>query len=249
MLWTGLGTDPSIHSVLSTWGQQLRIAGISNAKTKEDASVCLVAALQNKRMLLIIDDIWKQEHAIPLMVGGKNCATLFTTRDSSVARALAPTSRDVYNLRELSGEDALMLLRRLADSVVDRHPTTCGDLCQELEGLPLAIQVAGRLLHEESDSGLDVVTLLTELRDGKKILEATAPADRANLENETTPTVALLLRKSTDRLDPQTRKYFADLGPCVPKPATFGIDVLKYVWNLPDPIPVLRNLVGRGLEA
>ena len=77
--------------------------------------------------------------------------------------------------------------------------------------------------------------------------EAQAPADRVELANETTPTIAALLQKSTDRLDPQTRDCFAYLGPFAPKPATFDLDAMKAVWQVQDPKSVVRTLVDRGL--
>ncbi len=198
-------------------------------------------------MLLIVDDVWQQEHAQAFLVGGIGCAILFTTRESHIARQLAPRAEDVYVLPELSDEAALQLLQILAPIVVSRNIDACRELCRALEGLPLALQVAGRLLNEEEDLGFDVATLLATLREGARMLEATVPADRADFRLGTTPTVAALLKKSTDRLDAQTREYFAALGPFAPKPATFDLPALKFVWEINDPQPVIRTLVGRGL--
>ncbi|MBI5651472.1 MAG: hypothetical protein HZC40_13675 [Chloroflexi bacterium] len=79
------------------------------------------------------------------------------------------------------------------------------------------------------------------------MLEAQAPADRAELANETTPTVAALFQKSTDRLDPFTRDCFAYLGPFAPKPATFDLEAMKAVWQVEDAKPTVKVLVDRGL--
>jgi hypothetical protein len=116
-----------------------------------------------------------------------------------------------------------------------------------LEGLPLAIQVAGHLLQGEANLGFSVIDLLADLRAGVRLLEADAPADRVDLARETTPTVAALLKKSTDVLDPYTRDCFAYLGPFAPKPGTFDLAALRAVWKMEDPKPIVRILVERGL--
>ncbi len=142
-------------------------------------------------------------------MGGPACALLLTTRLPDVARAVAPADGDIYTLRVLSGEKALELLQTLAPDVVREHSTVCQDLVNDLEGLPLAIQVAGRLLQTEHSYGFSVVTLLADIRAGAKLIEAQAPADRTEVANDTTPTIAALLSKSTDRLDDETRDYVA----------------------------------------
>jgi hypothetical protein len=63
----------------------------------------------------------------------------------------------------------------------------------------------------------------------------------------TTPTVAALLRRSTDALDAQTRRQFACLGLFVPKPASFDLGALAVAWDVADPRPIARVLVNRGL--
>lgn len=198
-------------------------------------------------MLLIIDDVWQVEHAKPFNVGGRNCGTLITTRLEGVATALAPTAADVYRLKVLKDEDALILLKKLAPSVVKGHPQECMVLAQELEGLPLALQVAGRLLNTEANLGFGVVELIKELRTGARLLVAQPPADRFELANETTPTIAALLQRSLAHLDEATLDRYAYLGAFAPKPATFDLDAMKFVWQVEDPEPTVRALVDRGL--
>jgi hypothetical protein len=76
---------------------------------------------------------------------------------------------------------------------------------------------------------------------------AKAPADRADIETQTIPTVAALLQQSTDLLDQHTRECFAFLGAFAPKPATFDLDAMAAVWKTDDPKPVVRELAARGL--
>ncbi len=247
VLWTSLGPKPNLFSELATWGRALGTDDLLRAKTLEEATAQLTAMLRNKRMLLIIDDVWESEHAVPFKVGGRGCATLITTRENKVAQAIAPTANDIYKLPVLTDDKALELLQALAPSVVNDYPAESRDLVHELEGLPLALQVAGHMLNVEASYGFGVIDLIKELREGAAILEAKAPADRTDLANETTPTIAVLLQRSTDRLDGLTRDCYAYLGVFAPKPATFDLAAMKAVWQVEKPEPIVRTLVDRGL--
>lgn len=247
VLWAALGENPQLFDQLLAWGRALGIDNLSTSGTVEEISTKLSSLLNDQKMLLIIDDVWQTTHALPFQVGGRNCATLFTTRFSDVARQLAPTSDDVYNLSVLSEEKSLELLAKIAPTVVEQYPQASLELVRDLEGLPLAIRVAGGLLNEETHLGWSVTDLLVELRESTKILEAQAPADRVDLATQTIPTVAVLLQKSTDRLSPETRDCFAFLGAFAPKPATFSVEDMAAVWTISNPKPIVRQLVDRGL--
>jgi len=244
VLWVSLGTAPDVLSLLVAWGRQMDF-DMADARSVEEASHRLAAVLRSKKMLLIVDDVWQPEQGRSFLVGGPGCATLLTTRDGGVAQALAPTASDIYLLPVLEEKAALEVLCALAPVVFARHTEECRELCRELEALPLALQVAGRLLNAGATFGLGVTLLLAELRTGAAILKAKAPADRGDLANQTTPTVAVLFARSTDRLSDDDRRYFALLAPFVPKPATFSLKALKLVWDMPDPEPVLEP-VGEG---
>lgn len=247
VLWVSLGPEPNLLSEIAAWGRALGTDELLHARTLEEAQTQLAALLRNRRMLLIIDDVWQPEHAMPFKVGGTNCAVVITTRRDDVANALAPAAKNIYRLKVLKDEDALTLLKELAPMVVEKHPKESLVLVQELEGLPLALQVAGRLLNTELNRGFGVIELISELRQGAKLLEAQAPVDRVELAKETTPTIAALLQTSLDLLDDLTRDYYAYLGVFAPRPATFDMEAMKFVWQMEDPKPVIKTLVDRGL--
>ncbi len=246
VLWTSLGREPNVLSELTTWGRALG-ADLARARDEREASSRLAAMLRNKRMLLIVDDVWEAAHAEPFRVGGEGCALIITTRSDEIARRLVATPADVHRLDVLSLDDSYELLSRLAPEVVSKHPQECRDLTVEVGLLPLALQVAGRLLHAESHFGWGVIELLDKLRHGRALLEAQAPSDRADVVMGTTPTVAVLLEKSTERLPSEERDCFAFLGVFAPEPASFNLEALKAVWQIDDPRETVRTLVNRGL--
>ncbi len=244
ILWTSLGEEPDITSKLQAWSNALNI-NLNQSESNQDLSTRITAVVQNKRMLLIVDDVWQVDHSQFFRVNGTATSIIFTTRLNDVALALAPSQLDLYNLSVLTDDDALKLLHKLTPDTVNEHPEEARELVYDLEGLPLAIQVAGRLLHAEARLGWGVADLLQELRDGAKLLDAPAPSDM--LHQDTKPTIAALLKRSTDILNANTRERFALLGLLVPKPATFDLGVMQAIWDTDNPKATARELVNRGL--
>jgi hypothetical protein len=246
VLWAALGQQPHLFGELAGWARALGMPDLNQARSIEEVSALLSGALRDKRMLLIVDDVWDSAHLQPFRVGGSGCALLTTTRLPEVARAIAPPD-DVYILGVLSEEDALELLSTLAPSVVASNEDASRELVNDLEGLPLALHVAGKLLQEEAELGFGVTDLLRDIREGSALISAQAPSDRIDIANATTPTVAALLHLSTQHLDEHTRDCFALLGSFESKPATFDAPAMQAVWEVDDPKPIVRTLVNRGL--
>lgn len=247
VLWASLGEMPDVLNELSGWAEALGLTDPLRERKVETLTAQLTAALRDRKMLLIVDDVWHTEHVMPFKVAGQACALVLTSRLNDVAQALAPTAYDLYRLPLLEEEAALELLARLTPETVAEFPDQARELVRDLEGLPLAIQVAGRLLHTEARLGWGVSSLLNELREGAALLQAAAPGDMVRLGQQTSPTIAALLRRSTDALDLEMQQRFAMLGLFVPKPATFDLGAMAAAWNVPDPKPFARILVNRGL--
>ncbi len=246
VLWTSLEQRPNLLSEMAHWGRALGMDDILRAPTLKEAAVQLAALLRHRRMLLIVDDVWEAAHAIPFIEAmGEHCALLVTTRLTSVAEELAVGEERIYNLPVLTEENALTLLRTLVPTVVAHHEEECRKLILDLECLPLALHVGGRLLKNESKLDWGVTELISELRRGARLIPERAPKDR--VEEGGIPTVSALLMKSTDLLEESTRDCFAFLGAFAPKPATFDLAAMQAVWEVEDPRPIVRKLVGHGL--
>jgi DNA-binding SARP family transcriptional activator len=247
ILWASLGEQPNILSELTRWGTALRLIPPNKMPNLDELTGQLTATLRERRVLLIVDDVWQVEHLNPFRVGGQQCSLVVTSRLREAAHALAPTAGDVFRLPQLAQNDALLLLSQLAPDAVRLHPDAALELVNNLEGLPLAIQVAGRLLHEEAQMGWGIEQLLAELQVGSRLLEEQAPSDLRSVSHESTPTVAALLRRSTNSLDPASLTRFAMLGYFAPKPATFDLGAMAALWDVQDARPTVRLLVNRGL--
>ena len=218
-------------------------------QTVEEARGILTAALRDLRCLLIIDDVWMPEHATPFLVGGRASASVITTRDNAVARDVAPTAPDIHHLRCLDFAQSLELLSLLARPVVQRYRSNMEALAHRLEGLPLALQVAGRTLQAEYDRHGDIPRLLADVEDLTNLLKSTAPVEFRNVLNESSPTIAALLAKSTDWIGATARRRFAMLGVFPADPATFSLTVASGFWKISEKEArdSLGELVDRGL--
>lgn len=233
---------------MATWGRELGSEDIFRAPTLKQAVERLSGLLKKKRVLMIIDDVWESEHASAFRQSkGNDCSLLITTRAPQIISQLAVAPQAIHNLPGLTEESSLNLLKILAPDVVPAYRQECLEIVRAVEGLPLALHVAGRLLNEESQQVWGVSGLLKSLLEGKLLIESKAPADLIDLEKQTIPTVATLLRKSVDTLDAQAKLCFAYLAPYKQKPATFSLEDLKSSWQMEDPKPIIKQLTGRGL--
>jgi hypothetical protein len=246
VLWASVGEEPEPVDEMAEWAGALGLS-LGTVSTLDEAMARTRAILADKRALLIVDDVWESDAAQPFRVGGPRCATLYTTRFPAVARSIAVTLEDVYVLDRLSDDDGVALLGRLTPAVVEAYPEQCRQLVADLEGLPLALRVAGRLLERDNGAGFDVEALFRVLGNEAALIGESAPEDRFDPRKGTTPTIDLLLSKSVDRLDPITRERFIALGAFAPKPATFDLGALRAVWMINDPRPPALELVDRGL--
>jgi hypothetical protein len=247
ILWASLGENPNIIGEISTWADAFKLAEPGRVRKIEEISAQLTAMLREKRVLLILDDVWKTDHVQHFRVGGQKCALVITSRLNDVVNALTPTAFDLYRLPVLTDAAALELLNKLTPETITDYPQEARELVQDLEGLPLAIHVAGRLLHSEARLGWGVRELLVELRKGAGLLQAQVPSEMLGARQDTSSTVAALLKRSTDFLDENSRRQFAYLGLFVPKPATFDLEAMAVAWDVNDPKPIARALVNRGL--
>lgn len=245
ILWTSLGEVPDLMHILSNWA---KILGITMQQgSLEQMHNQLQFAIQDKKILLIIDDVWHSEHIQPLLVCNSESSTLLTTRFNDVARQVMIRAENIIKVPILNQDQSMSLLNQLAPQVIAQYPQKCKQLIHAVEGLPLALQVVGRLLYEESQLGWDVASLLDELCETHSLLSAPSPIDRTDIASQTTPTISSILYRSVRHLSHDLQEKFTLLGVFAPKPATFTLDSIMAVWADTDVRNDVRQLVNRGL--
>lgn len=243
VLWTSLGKSPNLFSVLSSWGAALGNDSILRSPTLELASQQLANLLRSKKMLLLVDDVWDASHLDHFLAAkGSECMVATTTRQGLVAERFTSTRNEIYRLPLLDEPHAVDLFQAIAPEVARDHPAESRDLVRILEYLPLSIHVAARLLSIEAKFDWGIGDLMESIKSGVAVLAAMPPEDRPE-----SSTVSALLQSSTDLLSEPVRERFAYLGVFPSRPATFDLEALKAVWEVDDPRPTVRELVGHGL--
>jgi len=246
ILWAPLGRTPQLSNQLRLWA---RVLGKSfpQTATVEEIRLELSQYIIDKKVLIVVDDVWDADHARLLNIGGPTTVTLFTTRFPGVARMLANRPADLYVLEPLDKASSLKIMQQIAPRACAAYPQPIEELVVELEGLPLALKVAANLLEAEIAYGWKLEETFKKIREQHVLIEALAPEDRFNVDTGTTPTIQALLQHSTDLLTETERLCFALMGVVAPKPATFTYDDLENYWDVGDAKPIIRTLIDRGL--
>ncbi|XP_071719132.1 putative disease resistance RPP13-like protein 1 [Rutidosis leptorrhynchoides] len=116
--------------------------------------VALQEKLSNKRFLLVLDDVWNEDHEKWEVLekpfkGAPGSKIIVTTRNTTVSKVM--NSSEPYNLGILSDKDALSLLAKYAldELKFDKHPSLISVaqlISEKCKGLPLALIAIGRVL-------------------------------------------------------------------------------------------------------
>ncbi|MCP4544324.1 MAG: hypothetical protein GY832_45010 [Chloroflexi bacterium] len=139
VLWVTLGQEPDLLSLLSGWVRALGDYGF-HPTTVEVASAHLRTLLHDKAALLVVDDVWDPEHALPFQIGGPHSQMLITTRRADVADEVGA---DLYQLDVMTPEQSLGLLAaRLGRAMEETERDEALRLSEAVGYLPLALELA-----------------------------------------------------------------------------------------------------------
>lgn len=248
ILWTSLGPQGDVLQALRSWARQIGAVHIEALQNLEEVVTQMRLALQNKRVLLVIDDVWDEAQGgyFKQLVSDQT-TLLFATRFTDVANRLAETPQNVYILPVLTPEQSFEVLSVFAPTASRVYSSELADLVLTLEGLPLALRVAGHLIEDECFMGFDPSALIEALKTDFRGFQDLAPSDRFDEKIGRTPTIGLLFRLSLQTLAFTEQRAFACMGAFAPKPATFALDAMTKICALETPDFTVRTLVGRGL--
>lgn len=251
ILWAGVGQQPNMTSLLSAWGALLNIAPseiatLTNTATWASTLRDIIGA---RRMLIVLDDVWRIEDALTLKIGGPHCTYLLTTRFPQLAVQFA--AEDATVVHELNEDDGLLLLARFAPAVVAHNQDIARTLVQAVGGLPLALTIMGRYLHLHAHSNQPrrIQSALTHIQSMKERLLLTHPSNPAtrspSLPTGTSFSLQAVIALSDQQLSPEAQQALRALAIFAPKPNTFSEEVALIVSNVPT--HVLDDLENAGL--
>lgn len=248
VLWASIGEGGSVLEVLRKWARQLGAVFIEELQDLQEIVDRLRAVLQGKSVLLVVDDIWEAVDGMWFkQIAVEKVPLLLTTRFTQIALEIAGVKDHVYILEVLSEAASMELFSVIAPTAVHKYEPQMRSLARTLEGLPLALRVAGSLIEREESFGLDTAKLIRDLDESYELIKHDAPSERFDEKTGRTPTIELLFQRSVETLDEDGQLAFTYLGAFAPKPATFDLAAIKAIWEVDDPVPYTRSLIMRGL--
>ncbi len=251
ILWAGVSQHPNLIGLLSNWGALLNIAPSEIARLTHltEWGNTLRDVVGARRMLIVLDDVWRIEDAFALKIGGPQCTYLLTTRFPQVAVQFAAEHATL--VQELNESDSLTLLTRFAPTIVANEPDVALTLVRAAGGLPLALTIMGRYLqlHAYGNQPRRIKAALEQLqtmRERLRLSQNTSAAQRPPSLPVGTPfSLQAVIALSDQQLPSEIRQALRALAIFAPKPNTFSQEVALVVADIST--DVLDALEDTGL--
>ncbi len=216
IIWLNIGRDPG------DLVRQMREVGkaLDDATERYDTPEASVnrmrSILQNKAVLLVLDDVWEARHVEPFRVEAPRCRTLFTTRDGNIGMSLGA---EEVKLGVLKPSQSLELLGQWAG----RDDPAFPDIAKRVGYLPLALKLAGARLREgmSGDEWLERFQHVSQMKLGRY-----AKDPHQNLE--------ACFNISLERLPESDRILYRSLG-IFPQGKPVPQGVVLRLWRKIDP--------------
>jgi tetratricopeptide (TPR) repeat protein/transcriptional regulator with XRE-family HTH domain len=228
VLWASVGRIPNVQGTLLRWGELLGLSTAEMTKlTSRQALIQVIrTAIGERRMLLVLDDIWEaQEMEALQQAGGPSCSYLITTRWFPLAKHFG--EEKVVLVEELDEEQGLKLLKRFIDITAEEE----GDaraLVRAVGGLPLALRLMGSYLltSKWAKRRTRFLTALNHLQQAEvrlmEIEEKQGFQRHSSLPEGVAISLAAVIRLSEEVLSDDARQALWALSAFPSKPNTFS---------------------------
>jgi WD40 repeat protein len=224
LFWLGAGRDAVPERLQAqlyqrATGQTLRAADLAAGRH------ALAAALEGKKMLVVVDDVWSEAIVAALPTGAGQPRLLLSTRLADIIEA---ARAEAVSVETMSAAEAAALLRHHAGEAWPKEGAAdpvVAEILRETGGLPLGLALCGTQARESRGRWPDV---LHRLRGARLDLVRGRLRDYPTYE-----TVFKSLDASVTALDDSQREHYRDL-------AIFAADkpipmkVLEILWGAED---------------
>ncbi|WP_280684912.1 NB-ARC domain-containing protein [Kitasatospora sp. MAA19] len=148
ILWVETGEDCTPARVVELVSDVcVHLSGSRPALTDpEQAGFHLARLLQDRRALLVIDNVWSAADLSPFLLGGEECVRLVTTRNVRVC----PSTAQVVRLGPMTAAEISEILTR---NVASLERSDAEQLAGLLGGWPLLAQIVGSTVGQDVASG------------------------------------------------------------------------------------------------
>ncbi len=228
VLWAGLGPHPHLFEHLHRWGTLLHIPP-EEMKGLHDLSSwakSLRTHIGTRKLLLVLDDVWRVEDALALQVGGGQCVHVVTTRFPSLATQLS--FQNTVRVSELEEAQGIELLARFVPRLAHQEPEALHRLIQEAGTLPLALTLIGKHLCRYDALGHPrrLHTALHQLQNLPTRLQLAQPQSliehHPSLAPEQPLSLEAVIAVSDYQLSPQAQTALRQLALLPAKPNSFS---------------------------
>jgi len=235
-LWIKLGHKPDVFAVLDYWGRELH-QDFSRITSCEERSKRLHSFLYERKVLLIVDNVWSHEDAKLLLCGGPRCRMLITTRDEDVGAGVSSTS-----VKCLSQQASLELLYEIEPALMNKDEQNAIALVDLLGGLPLAIKLAASMIKTNRRVHVKLADILAELQNRDSLLKL------SGIHDGTFSSLQAILGLSYDTLPNKACKHaFRSLG--VFGSTSFSDEAVQALWKMKkkQTDAIMLHLINRAL--
>ena len=224
ILWAELGEKP--ERLIATLSDLVTLLSGERPQleTINPAAAKLAETLSDRRILMVVDDVWRKQDLEPFLQGGRHCVRLVTTRIDGDLPATAAREK----VDAMQGAEALSLLSGgLPADQATRERAGLRDLAARLGEWPLLIKIVNGFLRNLVKDGEPLPVAITgaNMRLNKKGLTAFDKRDETQRANA----VALTIGVSLDLLSEPERERFGELG-IFPEDAEIPIGVVARLW-------------------
>lgn len=224
ILWVELGEKPTnLLSILSDLVEILsgKRPGLQNVNI---AAAKLGEALGDRRILMIVDDAWREQDLQPFLQGGPNTTRLITTRIDNVL----PAEAFRQPVDAMQDREALTLLASgLPPDQVETQRLELGKLAARVCEWALLLKLANGFLRDwvvKSQSLAVAIAGVNRRLDAKGLFKFDA-----RQQGDRTGAVARTIGVSLELLDESARVHFGELG-VFPEDADIPIGIVARLW-------------------
>ncbi|HRN51514.1 MAG TPA: NB-ARC domain-containing protein [Anaerolineales bacterium] len=243
-LWVTLDQKPDVGVELAKW---CSILSLPSQLPVPEMRTAISSVIQDRKVLIVLDDVWDSEIARLFFVGSEGSATLVTTRQETIARGLGEPGF-AFALSVLNEAAAVQLLKKFSPRASKHDRGEYRDLARAVEYLPIALRTVAGLIEEEHMYGFGVKDVLEAIFNGRALLEANVPPAYQELCSQTSLTVAAVFAKSLERLSYSEKWCFANFGYLPDSIFDFRfVDELWSVGDIGNSRLIIRKFIDRGL--
>ena len=147
IVWVTLGQQPNLVAAQNLMHLQLTGSEFDVATTAESKKELLKQAMSGKKVLLVLDDLWDARHE--KLLNFIDDTTRSKVLVSSRNRSVFAEGAEIVDIGFPTEDEAVKMLLSVAELPLDGDvPTEAIEIAKFCKHLPLALGIAGKLVHE-----------------------------------------------------------------------------------------------------